>query len=66
MTQLNLRKTGHVRFATENMRVGQKIQTNYKVMQAIKAQHSTLVVEGMRRELRYEKGELGIYTFWYE
>ena len=65
VSQHNLKKTGNVGF-TDRLQVGQKIHTNFKVMQAIKAQHPRLVINCMECDLKYEKGELGIYTFWYE
>jgi hypothetical protein len=61
----NLSKTGTIGF-TDSLKLGQRIQTNFKVMQAIKAQHPTHMIDWSDRRLRYEKGELGIYTFWYE
>jgi hypothetical protein len=66
VSQYNLRKTGIIGFAKDKMYVGRKIQTNLKVLQAVKAQHPTMYIDGMDRELKYEKGELGIYTFWYD
>ena len=66
VSQHNLRKTGTIGFAKDKMYVGRKIQTNLKVLQAVKAQHPTMYIDCMQRELKYEKGELGIYTFWYE
>lgn len=61
----NLKKTGHIGFS-DALKVGQKIQTNFKVMQAVKAQRPTHMIDWRTYTLKYEKGELGIYTFWYE